>query len=73
MSIEKEIWKTITSARCILISSHERVVGDVVGAVLSLMLMARGVGVECVVINDEAISEEYGFLPGAEEIHKISD
>ena len=73
MSIENEIWKTITSARCVLLTSHERVDGDGIGSELALMHMARGAGVECVIINDEAIPVEYEFLPGAEKICKISD
>jgi phosphoesterase RecJ-like protein len=67
MQIEKEIYEIIRKSGAILLTSHERVDGDGVGAELAMYLLLRRMGKKACVVNDGEIPAVYRFLPGAKE------
>jgi phosphoesterase RecJ-like protein len=65
MQIEKQIYEIIAKSNVILLTSHERVDGDGVGAELALCMMLRRMGKTVRAINDGEFPLIYRFLPAA--------
>ena len=65
--IEKQIWQTLTDGSPVVVTSHERLDGDGIGAALGLWHGLRDAGVSCTQSFDSPVPEVFRFLPGLEE------
>ncbi|MCX7982889.1 MAG: bifunctional oligoribonuclease/PAP phosphatase NrnA [Syntrophales bacterium] len=63
-----KIIEVIRQCQHFLITSHVRLDGDAIGSELALYLLLKRLGKECVVYNEDALPENYLFLPGSSQI-----
>ncbi|MEZ4599258.1 MAG: bifunctional oligoribonuclease/PAP phosphatase NrnA [Syntrophotaleaceae bacterium] len=64
------ILRTIEQGKRFLVASHGNPDGDALGSTIALTLALREMGKEAVAYNQDGISEEMAFLPGADSMVK---
>lgn len=69
----KEIIAQIKKRDNFLITSHVNPEGDAIGSELSFYRLTKALGKNAVIVNEDAASYNYGFLPGVSHILRYKD
>lgn len=67
----KEAAAAVKKNKSFLITSHLNPEGDALGSELAFYRMLKKLGKEAVIVNEDRLSPEYGFLPGVNNIKTI--
>ncbi len=70
MSLKKAA-AAVKKNKSFLITSHLNPEGDALGSELAFYRMLKKLGKEAVIVNEDRLSPEYGFLPGVNSIKTI--
>jgi len=62
--VKAQIWDVLTDGMPVVVTSHERLDGDAVGAALALWHGLRQAGVACAQVYEPPVPAVFGFLPG---------
>lgn len=66
--VMEQIKEILLNQKCVAIFSHNNPDGDTLGSQLALASALGAVGVETILLNNDAISEQYNFVVGHDKI-----